>query len=288
MRPSKNARYLLVVVLPLLIFYSARAQNMDDTAYKHKMQLIDSLSFYNMKGQDTLWHISSSKDFGGSSYKEDYYGWITRRNEGNLLFLNINGKQTQIDKKEITGMKPLPLNQETIDSLISRDNKHLVNDWGNFAGNDELALWLHLQGKDDYAKAILPKNKVFFADTDLRNGFGWQYYDAMLRAYSYDRDYGTAMAFGAHLSGDVFKGFEYQKEAIELTQQLKDEPEDFKTFRLPDSLEWSALKQKLTRKEQLLYLADRLRLLNCIQPGQPAGIDYGMYQYAIPFAVHVL
>jgi hypothetical protein len=140
MRPSKNARYLLVISLLPLMFYNARAQNMDDTTYQHKMALMARLSFYNMKGLDTLWHTWTSNVFGDRSYRQDYYGWITQRNEGGLILLNINGKETKINKKEIAGIKPLPLNQETMDSLLSRDSKHLANDWGNFAGNDELAL----------------------------------------------------------------------------------------------------------------------------------------------------
>jgi len=279
---SKNARYLLqVVILPLTI-YRVYAQNIDEKTYRHKMQLIDSLSFYKMDYYDTLRHISSLKNFHGTDYKEDYYGWINKQNAERISFLNINGKEFEIEKKDITEVKPLPLNQETIDSLISRDRNLLASDWGNFARNYPLALWLYKKGKFDYSKQLLPKDQTFFGDTNLRKGFGAVYYDAMLSAFSNQRDYPKAITFGEHLSGSVFNGYLYQKDAITLTRQLKNNLEDFKTFRLPDSLEWNALKQKLDRKDQILYLADRLRLLNCIQPGQPAGISYDMYQFSIP------
>jgi hypothetical protein len=280
---SKKFRYFLLIALLPFVYFNAHAQNMDEKTYLHKMQLMDSLSLYKISEYDTLYYVSTSANFGGNDYKEDYYGWINKRTEEYISFLKINGKESVFKKKSITVIKPLPLNQETIDSITSRDRSHDVLDWGNFANNNELVLWLYKKGKSDYSKQLLPKRLDRFGDTDIRNGFGWVYYDAMLSAYSYDRDYPRATVFGEHLSGSVFKGFEYQKEAIGLTKQLKNNPGDFKTFILPDSLAWQVLKQKLTRKEQILYLADRLRLLNCIQPGQPAGISYGMYQYSIPY-----
>ncbi|HZX57748.1 MAG TPA: hypothetical protein VFE54_03450, partial [Mucilaginibacter sp.] len=151
------------------------------------------------------------------------------------------------------------------------------------AGNYELALWLYKKGKFDYSKQLLPERSILLADSSIRNGFGALYYDAMLSAYSNQRDYPTAIVFGEHFSSSIFNGYQYQKDAIALTRQLKDNPEDFKTFRLPDSLEWNKLKQKLNRKEQITYLANRLRLLNCIQMSQPGGINYDAKQYSISF-----
>ena len=106
---SKNARYLLVVALLPLTFYKAHAQNMDEKTYRHKMQLIDSLSFYKMKDYDTLYHVSILKNFRNTNYEEDYYGWIDKQNEAYISFLKINGKELKIKKKEITRIKPLPL-----------------------------------------------------------------------------------------------------------------------------------------------------------------------------------
>lgn len=279
----KNARYLLMMAVLPLMLYKARAQKIDEKTYLHKMQLIDSLSFYKMSDYDTLRYFLVSKSYGNNEYKEDYYGWVNKQDEKHLFFLNINGKELEIEKRELTQMKPMPLNQETIDSLISRGRRHVVEDWGNFASTYELVLWLYKKGHVGLSKQLLPERPVFFADTNLRDGFGALYYDAMLSAYSNQRNYEKAIAFGEHLSGGVFKGYEYQKESIALTRQLKNNPADFKTFRIPDSLEWRALKQKLTRNEQIVYLADRLRLLNCIQPGQPAGVSYDMYQYSMPY-----
>src|SRR5262249_39448479 len=46
--------------------------------------------------------------------------------------------------------------------------------------------------------------------------------------------------------------------------------------------EWDALKKKLTREEQIDYLCERLRLLNCFQMGQPGGYFPDEKQYAEP------
>jgi len=282
MRFLNTLRYFLLIVSLTVAFYKVSAQSIDENTYQHKMQLIDSLSIYKMSNYDTLCHVTISENFHGTVYKEAYYGWISQRTEEHILFLNINGKKSEIEKKKITEIKPLPLNQETIDS-IKNGNRSDFMLGGDFALNYELVLWLYKKGKLDYSKQLLPEKPYFLADTNIRNGFGALYYDAMLSAYSYERDYPAAIVFGEHLAHSVFNGYEYQKDAIALIRQLKDNPEDFKTFRLPDSLEWITLKQKLIRKEQILYLADRLRLLNCIQPGQPAGISYDMYQYSISY-----
>lgn len=105
----------------------------------------------------------------------------------------------------------------------------------------------------------------------------------MLSAYSYERNYEKAIVFSKHLSKDIFHTYNYQNEAIALTAQLQKNTEDFKAFHLPDSLEWERIKQQWSRKEQILFLAARLRLLNCIQPGQPADINYADHQYAISY-----
>ncbi|HEY3354463.1 MAG TPA: HEAT repeat domain-containing protein, partial [Polyangia bacterium] len=56
--------------------------------------------------------------------------------------------------------------------------------------------------------------------------------------------------------------------------------DDFVTFTLPAPAAWAKLKAGLGRAEQIAYLAARLRLLTCIQTGQPGGVSYGDTQYA--------
>jgi len=271
---------LLIAFLPLL-FLQVHAQNFDEKTYLHKMQVMDSLSMYKMQDYDTLFHISILENIHGTDYKSDYYGWISKRSKQNILLVNINGKEFNIENKEITSLTVLPLNRTTIDTLIARQKKDREFYERNFASNYPLILWLYKKGQYSYSKELLPENDKFFSDASLRDNFGILYYDAMLVAYSIERNYPKAIAFGEHLSGSIFNGYQYQKTVVPLTLQLKNNLEDFKTFRLPDSLEWNGLKQKLSRNDQILYLADRLRLLNCIQDSQPGDISYAAYQYAI-------
>jgi hypothetical protein len=67
-----------------------------------------------------------------------------------------------------------------------------------------------------------------------------------------------------------------------LARQLPRRTEDFKTFKLPKPDEWKTLQGKLSRPEQIKFLADRLRLLNCWQWGQPGGVNYEDEQYCDP------
>ncbi|HZX59603.1 MAG TPA: hypothetical protein VFE54_12785, partial [Mucilaginibacter sp.] len=79
-----------------------------------------------MKDYDTLRRISILWSFPGTNepdYKEDYYGWISKQTDERISFLNINGREIGIKKKDITVIKSLPLNQETIDSIASRDRQ---------------------------------------------------------------------------------------------------------------------------------------------------------------------
>ena len=226
MLTNKTLRYFVLPVLLSLTFCKARAQNLDEKTYVHKMRLIDSLSFRKMQDFDTLYKVSIKDDV--ENYSEDFYGWISARDKEGTGILTINGTELKIERKLIIGIKPLPLDKETIDSLISWERKEIFFNMENFAVDNLLILWLYEKGKEDYSKQFLPKRQTFFADSDMMQGFGALYYDAMLQAFSYERNYPKAIA---------------------LTSQLKNHSEDFKTFRTPDSLLWLSLKKKLTRKE---------------------------------------
>jgi hypothetical protein len=277
----KHFKHLLFVAFLPLMLHQAHGQTLDEKTYLHKMQLLDSLSMYKMQDYDALYHISVLYKAYGRDFPQDYDGWIIKRHDADLSFFDIHGKEFEIDKKEITGVTPLEVNDATIGKFAKKDRNEMIPDFGDFGSNYLLTLWLYKKGKFNYSERLLPENDKFFSDSSLRDDFGILYYDAMLSAFSGQRDYPKAIAFGEHLSGNVFNGYQYQNVVRALTRQLKSNPGDFKTFRLPDSLEWNALKQKLNRHDQIIYLADRLRLLNCIQPGQPADIGYGMYQYSI-------
>ncbi len=259
----------------------AGAQVLDEKTYQHKMQLIDSLSIYNMRSFDTLYKVSITNDV--ENYTEDFYGWIRTRNRKAVKFLTVTGADIELEKKSITATNPLPLDEETMDSLKSYIQNFALFGLDDFQDDKILILWLYEKGKEEYSKRMLPKkhNDRLFSDEGIKDDFGVLYCDAMFSAYAKQRNYSKAIILGEFLSGNIFSGFEDQKSAIALTHQLKTEKNDFKSFRLPDSVEWLKLKQKLSREHQITYLADRLRLLNCILFKNPGSIDYKMDQYAV-------
>jgi hypothetical protein len=117
-----------------------------------------------------------------------------------------------------------------------------------------------------------------------RDLIGHTYHQDMLEAFSYERDYARALTLAKHLSKPLFNDYQYQKRAKNLAEQLPRRGEDFKTFKLPTPAEWKEQQAKLNRKEQIKYLADRLRLVNCRQHGQPGGVSYRDKQRAATFA----
>jgi hypothetical protein len=268
-----------------MIFFvdnKSNGQQIDEKTYHHKMQLMDSISFYKMQNYDTLYEISTLDTSHGRNFRSKYHGWINNRNMENIRFINIHGELYTIDKRRITNITPMAIKNTTIEFFMKP--KRLSSfDLGSPVDNYLLSYWLYKKGEINFSKQLIPDDTIH-NDRNLTSTFGAIYYDAMLFAYSCERNYQKAIAIGNHLSGNVFNEYEYQKEAIALALQLKNNPEDFKTFLLPDSLDWMALEQKLNRQGQIIYLAERFRLLNCIQPGQPAGISYAMYQYSVPYS----
>ena len=274
-------KLFLLIVIPAFVSYKVDAKAIDGNIYRHKMQLIDSLSFYNMQTYDTLYHISAAHKFYRRSYHEEYYGWVIKRDDSSIQFIKTNGERVKIEGTEIDNMVPLTINDSIISIFSEYGNRELEH-LRDFGKNYLLCLWLYKKGQVTYSATLWPKNDTFYSDQRIIEAFGIIYFDAMLSAYTHERNYQKAIQYGHHLGLDIFKNYEYQNETITLTHQLEQEPDDFKTFYLPDSAKWAEIKQTLNRKEQIMYLADRLRLINCIQPGQPAGISYTMYQFSIP------
>lgn len=102
----------------------------------------------------------------------------------------------------------------------------------------------------------------------------------MLEAYTYDRDYPKTLALAQHLAKPAFEEFTWQKRARMLAEQLARRGDDFNKLALPKPAEWDAMKKNLKRDEQVKFLAERLRLLNCIQMGQPGDVNYADPQTA--------
>src|ERR1700733_16045924 len=106
----KRLKYFLLVTFLPLLFCRASAQTLDEKTYLHKMQLLDSLSIYKMQDFDTLFHVSVLYNFRGKDYPQDYDGWIKKRNKTDISFLDIHGKEFELEKKEVAGITALAIN----------------------------------------------------------------------------------------------------------------------------------------------------------------------------------
>jgi len=139
--------------------------------------------------------------------------------------------------------------------------------------------WLFQRGDKATAASILfPRLEAMADDRWLgwvtRDLIGGALQQEMLEAFSHDRDYARATALAKHISSEPFDGYNYQDRAKKLAADLAKRADDFKTFSLPDMAKWEAQKKTLKRDAQIKYLAERMRLLNCIQMGQPGDVNY--------------
>ena len=148
-----------------------------------------------------------------------------------------------------------------------------------------VAAWCYLRAeRSAAADLLLPRLDQFSLLSDfeavVRALAGDRAHLAMLDAFSYDRDYPKAIAWGDHLAQPVFDGYAYQARGRELAAQLRERSSDFRAFSLPDSAGWDSLRRMLTRERQIGFLCERLRLINSFQWGQPGGVSLHTKQYA--------
>jgi hypothetical protein len=149
-----------------------------------------------------------------------------------------------------------------------------------------LASWLY--SKKDYdlaSRVLLPALDSVYRDDYLlemtKARLGSVYGYRMLVAFIGDRDYPKALKF-AKILAEHFDGNAFHDYAVRLAEQLPKRGDDFGKLRLPTPREWAALKAKMTRADQIHYLCQRMRLLNCFQWGQPGGFGSSDEQYAEP------
>jgi hypothetical protein len=147
-----------------------------------------------------------------------------------------------------------------------------------------VAAWCYVRGdRDSTAKLLFPRIEAMDDDRWLgwmaRDYLGHRYHQDMLVLFGYVREYEGALQIARHLSKRIFEGYEYHERARELAAQLDRRRDDFKTFVLPAPREWEQLKAQLPRAEQICYLAERLRLLDCARHGRAS---YSADQFGIP------
>jgi hypothetical protein len=272
----------LILVLCFCIPYYSVAQEKNDKSYEAAIALVNDCSLYDMDQFDTMYQLTVVDTFRGRIDSMTYWGWIAVNYKDSIDFITSQGRAECISKNHIvSSIDFLPDDIGASTFLRQHENQIWMGDWGK---NYLIALWFQKKGNRDYARKFLKEAKLFPDDETIKTDFGTLYYDAMLKAYAEGRNYALAIKFGKHLSKDVFREYKYKKEIALLTAQLKDNADDFVSFRLPGYKEWDSIKQTMNRAAQIKYLTERLRLLNCIQPGQPAGISYTMEQFSVSFA----
>ena len=77
----------------------------------------------------------------------------------------------------------------------------------------------------------------------------------------------------------------FHEYAVRLAKEMSKRQGDFKTLKLPTPTEWADLKKKLNRQEQIRFLCERMRLLNCFQMDQPGGYSIREKQFAEPCGI---
>ncbi len=161
--------------------------------------------------------------------------------------------------------------------------------WHGSAAEVLVAAWSHARGDTAAAaKLVLP---MLERVPDEREWFEYQLSEvaaeldeAMLSAFAMERDYPKALVLAQKLARPECAFWWHQDRAIALAEQLPRRMADFRELKLPSLAEWPEQKAKLSRREQVTFLIERLRLLNCMQMSNPGGIDYGDDQYAVPYA----
>lgn len=190
--------------------------------------------------------------------------------------------------------------EEEVERLVelrrTGDPKYELSEGGPFTGQFEghgaglyetlFGDWLYRAGRfESAARILLPALETLYRDEDLvelvKHSLGQNYGNRMLVAFAGDRDYDETLRWAKALSSH-FPDTQFHNYASRLADQIPQRRGDFKSFRLPTPDEWANIRSKLSRREQIDYLCQRMRLLNCFQGGQPGWIIYFSPQYAEP------
>lgn len=149
-----------------------------------------------------------------------------------------------------------------------------------------LAHWLYTAKQFDLsAQVFLPALDSLYMDRHLvdmvRHRVGEAAGYRMLVAFAGDRDIAETQRL-ANALVQRYPGTRFHEYGVKLAKEMPKRQGDFKKLKLPTPEEWAALKKRLNRAEQIAYLAERMRLLNCFQMGQPGGYSIREAQYAEP------
>jgi len=149
-----------------------------------------------------------------------------------------------------------------------------------------LAHWLYAKKQYDLSSQVfLPALDTLYLDQHMvemiRHRMGELVGNRMLVAFIGDRDFPEA----ARLANAIVERYPETRshaDAVKLSKEIPKRLDDFKKFKLPTPEQWAEQKARLSRAEQIAFLAERVRLLNCFQMGQPGGYSVAEEQYAEP------
>lgn len=254
--------------------------------------------------------------------KAEYLGWQLQRDKGAVTVYTPfasrvtirDGERTKINQTErlpngvrywkIEVTQKVEVGPGNIEELIKQvekatrqaEGRHRLSERGPLTGQFEgggaslfeavLGAWLFRAGKEvEAARVVLPAIDTLYEDRHfaemVKSRMGDKAGYAMLVAFAGDRDYARALTLARRID-TLYPGTRFHEYARGMVRQLPGRMDDFKKFKLPTAAAWAALKKRLTRAEQIDFLCERLRLLNCFQMGQPGGYFPDEEQYAEP------
>lgn len=240
-----------------------------------------------------------------------HQGWALSRDENALRLLDLHGRvmdfrlgKSAPDANDWRGPSETSVKERPAAELVAeisklrevKDPEHQLSQDGGFTGQFQshaaglpemlLACQLHRAGEADLCARILfpaldgyPEDLHFFevVKERLSNVYG----NRMLVAFVGRRDYAEALAIAARIDRD-FKESYFHSHAKRLLKDLPGRADDFRSLTLPTREAWEAWRKDHSREEQIVYLCQRLRLMNCYQYGQPSDVELFDTQYAEP------
>jgi hypothetical protein len=244
-------------------------------------------------------HTDPRSRIGGKPVVEEIRGWLLAEDARSYEVLDVFARERSLPKLE-TKVRPRTLAEDAREILElrkkgGRDIVEALSARGGLTGQFQarfislpealLAAWTLGRGERELAAALVVPR---IDDTRDDRWIGWavrdllghHYHQEMLLAFSHERDYGRALRLARHLAGPRFAEYEYQARARELAAQLERRRDDFVGFALPTPEAWAKQKATMSRAQQIEFLGARLRLLNCLQWGQPGGVSYADQQHA--------
>jgi hypothetical protein len=167
---------------------------------------------------------------------------------------------------------------------LERARKDDPDDWPTASSQLVMAWWLDRTGQTALAaRALFPLLADYDSDEKLLAGYlmvvGDEWGERMFEAFGNSHDYRDTL----RLAGLIVRRYpasSFVPEARKLLAELPRRLDDFKELKLPALADWAALKNRLTREEQVDFLCRRLRLVGFDGYGdqrrfaEPAGPDF--------------